>query len=137
MDHVQRKTGVRLVIQWTDELRSIVERALNSRGTKRAERSAFLFARRRGGRYTQSGFQTLWQRVQQAWGKANNERFTWHDLRAKALTDADAQGGNAQALAGHASAQMTQRYIKQKRVKVVDPLRRSSQGQPATRPDRD
>ena len=66
------------------------------------------------------------RRVQRPWGSAGNERFTWHDLRAKALTDTDAQGGDAQALAGHASAQMTQRYIKQKLVKRANPLRRAS-----------
>lgn len=125
IDHVQAKTGTRLVISWTDELRAVVERALAMHKTRRAERSAFLLAKRKGGRYSQSGFQTMWQRVQHQWGKAGNERFTWHDLRAKALTDADAQGGNAQALAGHASAQMTQRYIKQKRVKHANPLRRT------------
>jgi len=126
IDHVQAKTGTRLVITWSDELRAVAERALQLRKTDRARRSSPLFARRGGGRYSQSGFQTLWQRVQRKWGEAENERFTWHDLRAKALTDADAQGGNAQALAGHASAQMTQRYIKQKRVKRAEPLRRSA-----------
>lgn len=126
IDHVQGKTGTRLVIAWSDELRAVVERAMQLHQSNRAQRSSYLFARRGGGRYSQSGFQTLWQRVQRRWGEAGNERFTWHDLRAKALTDADAQGGNAQALAGHASAQMTQRYIKQKRVKRADPLRRTA-----------
>jgi len=125
IDHSQAKTGTRLVIRWTDELRAVVESAMQLHKTNRAQRSAFLFARRGGGRYSQSGFQTIWQRVQRKWGKAENERFTWHDLRAKSLTDTDAQGGNAQALGGHASAQMTQRYIKQKKVKSVDPLRRA------------
>src|SRR4051812_15570749 len=95
IDHVQAKTGTRLVIEWTEELRTLVERAMELHQTNRAQRSAFLFAKRHGGRFSQSGFQTIWQRVQRAWGEAGNERFTWHDLRAKALTDADAQGGNA------------------------------------------
>lgn len=58
VDHVQAKTGTRLVIAWSDDLRAAVERAMQLQETDRAQRSAFLFAKRNGSRYTQSGFQT-------------------------------------------------------------------------------
>jgi len=45
-----------------------------------------------------------------------------HDLRAVAVTSMHRQGGDAQALAGHSSAAMTKRYIRDKMgVEVLPP----------------
>jgi hypothetical protein len=46
----------------------------------------------------------------------------FHDIRAKALTDAERQGCNAQQLASHESRAMTDGYIKHRQVEIVDPL---------------
>jgi integrase len=62
--------------------------------------------------------------VQVKFAVSGAERFTWHDIRAKFLTDADRQGEDAQAIAGHANRSMTERYIKAQRIEVVEPLRR-------------
>jgi len=43
-------------------------------------------------------------------------------MRAKALTDAKRQGLDAQKLAGHASAAMTEHYIKAREIDVVSTL---------------
>jgi integrase len=123
--HAQSKTGKRLLIEWTPELRAVVERAKAVRTTLRARTSTCLFPTRQGARLKESGLRSIWMRIQRAWGEAGNERFHWHDIRAKALTDADRQGLNAQALAGHASRAMTERYIKAREFERVSALRRT------------
>lgn len=65
----------------------------------------------------------MWNRVQVKWAKQGNERFTFHDIRAKALTDAKHRGLDAQALAGHASPTMTNNYINQRDFKRAAPMR--------------
>jgi integrase len=42
------------------------------------------------------------------------------DLRAMSITEADEQGKNPQKLAGHASPDMTRRYLRRKKVPKVD-----------------
>ncbi len=46
----------------------------------------------------------------------------FHDIRAKALTDAKRQGKDAQQLAGYATSAMTDRYVKSREIEVVEPL---------------
>jgi integrase len=53
------------------------------------------------------------------WAEQGGNRFTFHDIRAKALTDAK----NSQTLASHSSASMTEHYIKQREFKKVTPLK--------------
>ena len=55
------------------------------------------------------------------------ERKRDRDLRAKALTDAKAQGLDAQKLAGHATEGMTAHYTKSRTVEMVVPLARKYQ----------
>lgn len=45
----------------------------------------------------------LGQRVQVKWAEQGGDRFTFHDIRAKALADAKNLGMDAQRLAGHSS----------------------------------
>ena len=54
--------------------------------------------------------------------KAGVTDFHFHDIRAKALTDAKRQGMNAQTLAGHESEEMTAHYIKHREVETVAPV---------------
>jgi integrase len=83
-----------------------------------------LICRRNGKPYTSSGFQTHWQRlmVKAAEGKKNAdgsiaqapviaERFTFHDIRAKSLSDAKSLE-EAQARGGHADSKITQRVYR-------------------------
>jgi len=56
---------------------------------------------------------------------AGVEGTTLHDIRAKAITDLTLKGHDAQALAGHTDAKMTERYIRERnvvRVKSLDSL---------------
>ena len=110
----QEKTGARLVVRWTPELRTAVERAKGLYGNV----AALTLLHNRRGRAL------AYRRVQAAWGAAcaaaKVEDAHLHDIRAMALTAAKAQGRNATALAGHASAQMTERYLRDRAVPVVD-----------------
>ena len=65
----------------------------------------------------------MWNRVQIKWYGSGGQRFTFHDIRAKALTDAKKMGMDAQSLAGHKNAAMTEQYIKQRIFKTIKPLR--------------
>jgi len=64
----------------------------------------------------------MWNRVQVKWAESGGERFTFHDIREKSLTDAKRLGLDAQSLAGHSSAAMTEHYIKQREFKRVKGL---------------
>lgn len=116
----QSKTGAKQLYEWTDGLREVIERAKN---IKRPIRGLYLFCNRQGEPYTDSGFKAMWQRVQVKWAEQGGSRFTFHDIRAKALTDAKGLGLDAQSLAGHSSAAMTEQYIKQREFKKVKPLK--------------
>ncbi|GEM_PF-3604764 len=82
----------------------------------------WLFPNREGKGYTSDGSKSLWNRVQQQWAEQGGELFTWHEIRAKALTDARRLGRDAQRLAGHASSAMTDHYIKAREIEEVTPL---------------
>ena len=68
--------------------------------------------------YTVSGFDSIWRRLVQRSGLKD---VPFHDIRAKALTDAKRDGGldYAQALAGHESRNTTGGYVKARDVERV------------------
>ena len=81
----------------------------------------YLFANRRGQPYTTSGFDSNWRRLMRRAGLT----FTFHDLRARALTDAKRLAGRdyAQTLAGHESGDTTERYLRNRDFERVKPLK--------------
>lgn len=115
----QGKTGKRQLFPWTPDLRRVVDRA---KALPRPIRGLHLFCTRRGQPYTVTGFNAMWNRVQVKWAASGAQRFTFHDIRAKALTDAKRQGLDAQKLAGHASPAMTEHYIKAREIETVATL---------------
>jgi len=116
----QAKTGAKQLYEWSPGLREAVDKA---RKLHPVVRGFFLFCTRRGQPYTDAGIKAMWNRVQVKWANQGGQRFTFHDIRAKALTDAKRMGRDAQLLAGHASAAMTEHYIKQREFQRVTPLR--------------
>lgn len=84
----QGKTRRRLVISWTPALRWLIERAGELPEQGRA--SLFIVCQANGQPYSESGFQTAWQKhIRKCFDDGLiAERFTFHDLRAKAGTDA-------------------------------------------------
>lgn len=116
----QSKTGAKQLYEWSEGLVEVVQRA---KSLKRPIRGLYLFCTRQGQPYSDTGFKAMWNRVQIKWAESGGQRFTFHDIRAKSLTDAKRLGLDAQSLAGHASAEMTNHYIKLKEFKRVKPLK--------------
>jgi integrase len=116
----QSKTGSKQLYEWSNGLIEVVDRA---KALKRPIRGLYLFCTRQGQPYSDTGFKAMWNRVQVKWAASGGQRFTFHDIRAKALTDAKRLGLDAQSLAGHATSAMTEHYIKQREFKRIMPLR--------------
>ncbi|HNV88898.1 MAG TPA: tyrosine-type recombinase/integrase [Methylotenera sp.] len=115
----QSKTGSKQLYEWTDGLNDVVTRA---KALKRPIRGLYLFCTRQGQPYSDTGIKAMWNRVQIKWAESGGQRFTFHDIRAKALTDAKSLGMDAQSLAGHSTSAMTDHYIKNKEYKRVKPI---------------
>ncbi len=116
----QSKTGAKQLYEWSGGLHEVIDRA---KAINQSLRATHLFCTRQGKPYSDAGFKAMWNRVQVKWAESGGQRFTFHDIRAKALTDAKKMGMDAQSLAGHKNASMTERYIKQREFKIIKPLR--------------
>ncbi|HBP27891.1 MAG TPA: integrase [Advenella kashmirensis] len=117
----QEKTGKRLIVGWTPELRAVVERAKAEHG-KVAAFNLLLPAR--GGAKRQ--YTTVWQQFSNAAARANVPDFRIHDLRAMSGTDAEIQGMDPTKLLGHTDRRTTQIYLRDKTVKVVQGPRKKA-----------
>lgn len=109
---VQMKEGAKLVVKWTPALRQAVERA---KGLSKVP--AVTLLRNRMGR--PPDYSTVHLQWQKACKAAGVEDATPHDLRAFALTQAKKEGKDPTALAGHATAQTTVRYLRAKEEPLV------------------
>lgn len=117
-----RRSPQTLSIGWSPALRATVKRLKKLRPPIAA---MTLITTRRGKTYTTSGLQSNFYKVVT---KAMNqglltERFSFYDIRAKALSDADDAGKDAQRLAGHATPQMTEVYLRSRRVRKVEAVK--------------
>jgi len=115
----QRKTGARVLYQWTPALQEVIGRAKRLR---RRVGSLYLFANDQGKPLTAKAVGSQWERLRRRAGVADAH---FHDLRATALTWAKEAAGIdfAQALAGHASSKMTESYVARRTVTKVRPIR--------------
>ncbi len=112
----QEKTGKRLIVRMTPDLRAAIERAKKCR---RSTVRGFTLFHTRGGR--PYAYSTVRDMLRRATAKAGVDDFHLHDLRAKSLTEAKRQGLDPQKLAGHEDAKMTDRYIRLREIDVADP----------------
>lgn len=109
----QRKTDAKLLVEWTPELRAAVERAKALQGTVQG---MTLFRGRKGG---SPAYKTVYDQWVSACKAAGVVDADLRDLRALSATEAEDQGHNPTALLGHTSEQMTRRYLRGKKTKVV------------------
>ncbi|HYW92587.1 MAG TPA: tyrosine-type recombinase/integrase [Gammaproteobacteria bacterium] len=113
----QSKTSKKLLVQWSPALRTAIDIALaqHEAGKKKTVTHTRVLVNTRGNPLTVSGLLSMWGKIQRelhAGGKIS-ERFTIHDLRAKAASD----GGTYQLL-GHTSEKTFQRVYVRKPVPV-------------------
>lgn len=103
------------VIRWSPRLRAAVD---TCRSLDRVVSSTLLFADRNGHPITASGFDTAWQRLMVAHASSGGQRFTFHDLKAKSISDDD---GDKQAGSGHKTAAMVAIY--DRKPSTADPVK--------------
>jgi integrase len=118
IDIVTAKTRRRLIIEWSPELRAVVGRAFDISPRMRQ----FVISNRQGKRHTSDGFRTMWDRLMRkaAETKAINERFTFHDIRAKSLSDDTAAAATVRS--GHNDPKVTNSIYRRKPTRAK-PLR--------------
>ncbi|MFN7097179.1 MAG: tyrosine-type recombinase/integrase [Gammaproteobacteria bacterium] len=106
------KTKKKLLIEWAEELKKLVELAKNRAALLHSE---YLFPNNNGQKYTSSGFQTLWQRLikKALAAKVIEETFRFHDIRRKTATEMEQIRGreSARQLLGHNDQKTTAIYI--------------------------
>ena len=105
-------TRKKLLIEMTPELDSLLKSLTKS--------GPYCFTTQAKGRYTASGFQSIWKRLMTKFVSAGGVRFHEHDLRGKVATDMDDPVA-AQHLLGHKDMSMTEEYIKARETEVVKP----------------
>jgi integrase len=123
---VQRKTGHRMKLRRTRGLITVInavtatcEKQLRKSAREQGVEPETIVFNSLGLPYTYDGFSTLWQRARKESG-IQDARI--HDVRAKAITDAEELGMDAQTLAGHASRTTTEGYIRRRKAFIAYPL---------------
>lgn len=108
----QGKTGVEQVKMWTDRLKRVIALA-NSLPIKPGMATEYLIHQPNGSHYTRNGFNSAWA-ASRAKAKINNPDldfdFTFHDLKAKGISDLTGDLRFKQSVSGHMNASQTRRY---------------------------
>lgn len=108
----QQKTGRKLIVKWSEELNTAVLRASKTFGE-----GEYLFTNQRG---NQTDYSTVKVMFKEATDKSGVKDARPNDLRAMALTEAEGQGVDPTALAGHATAATTRRYLRDRKPRLVE-----------------
>lgn len=117
----QQKSGKRLIIGWTPDLRAVVERAKAAPAGVSAIQ--YLMAGK-GGKIR--AHTNVWKAFKLAAKKAGVANVTLHDLRAMSGTDSDNQGIDAMKLLGHSDRRTTEIYLRDRAPKVVSGPRKKA-----------
>jgi len=112
----QQKTGNRLKVAMTEDLREAVAAA---KSLHKSVIGMTLFQTRLGRPIRYDTVRELWDRATKASGI---EDAHIHDIRAKAATDARAQGLDSKKLLGHTSDSAHMRYLRSKEIQVAEPV---------------
>lgn len=105
---INRRKGSRgNITLWNDRLLAAVRACEQLPKPEFQSKDLPLIRGQRGDRLTEDGFSSLWQRLMTQAAESGLERFTFHDLKAKGVSDTS---GNKQAASGHKSASMVAVY---------------------------
>jgi integrase len=110
------KTLVRQRFTMTPELSDVLAKARS-----RPVVGLYVVADRKGRAISKDALEKAMREACEAAGVGDT---TFRDIRAQAATDAEELGQDAQALLGHASKAMTERYLRARRTINVDPVRK-------------
>lgn len=108
----QGKTGVQQIKAWTGRLQHALALA-DALPLKPGISSVYLIHQRSGSRYTRDGFNSQWRKARKAAKEAYPEldfNFTFHDLKAKGVSDLTGTLYDKQVISGHKNASQTARY---------------------------
>ena len=102
------------------ELEAVIDYILYQRWGDNVRHIGYLFTTRNGTPYTSDGFRSIWQRQMSKFVQRGGERFTEHDIRAMAASEAD-NLDHASALLGHQDRKTTNLIYRRKpsRVKAL------------------
>lgn len=112
----QQKTGHRMIVAWSDELRVAVASA---KKTSTNIKGMTLYSNRRGKAWSYSSINKMWLEAMRSVG-IENARI--HDIRAKSATDAKQQGLDSQKLLGHSTESSHNRYLRSKEIAIATPV---------------
>jgi integrase len=112
---LRKSTREEVLIEWTPRLRDVVRR-LKELKLARPGASDWVFITQDGSPYTYWGASTAWRR---ALKRAGVKGCTFHDLRAKAITDKEEREGMqaARTMGSHSTEQQTSEYVRQKKTR--------------------
>lgn len=108
----QSKTAVAQIKSWTDRLRAAVAMA-DSLPISQGMTSIYLLHQQSGARYTRDSFNAHWMKAKKAAAAKFPEldfNFTFHDLKAKGISDLEGSLSDKQQISGHKNASQTARY---------------------------
>ncbi|WP_051641879.1 tyrosine-type recombinase/integrase [Photobacterium galatheae] len=118
----QGKTGVKQIKEWSAELHKAVKECDEAFGNN----SIFVIHQKSGSRFTRDGFNTRWRKARalarEATGLALN--FTFHDLKAKGISDYEGSSKEKQAFSGHKTERQVATY--DRRIKVVKTISKAN-----------
>ncbi len=114
------KTEKKVVFKVADDLAEVIARV---RALPRPVMSIYLFSSQQGIKMSYSSFNKQWTRLLKNVG-LDGMNLHFHDMRAKAATDAGDMGVDAQKLLGHKQRAMTDHYIKSRQIDKVTPLKK-------------
>jgi integrase len=109
---VEKTTGSKVTIEWTPKLRDVERRLKELRKARRAF-GGQVFVKQNGKPYSYWGVSSAWQRARL---RAGITDCTFHDLKAKALTDKEEREGMraASAMGQHSTESQTADYVRRR-----------------------
>jgi integrase len=114
----QKKTGKLQLFRRTPIIEQVIDQA---RRIPRPVRGLYLLCTLKGQPYKYSTLLSWWERATTKAGVVNAH---FHDIRGKAATDGKRDGIDYQALLGHSTKAMSDRYIKIQDAQIVEPMRK-------------
>lgn len=112
----KRKRGAATMVQWSRRLKAYINAAI---AMPCDIEPMFVIHNKTGTPYSSDGFKSIWQRLMNEWVEMGNERFTYHDLRAKTVTDLSEQGRKASELTGHRTESIVKSVYDRRRVRTA------------------